>query len=97
MPEKQQTIQIKGTDFKLKPTLEKELKERYTIETISITNLLDGIVEVTGTVTGNKYRFNGAGDSQSVDIRDKDELLNKKRGRACCGGNSYTSIFVLSE
>lgn len=97
MTEKYQPIKVTGTDFKLKSALEKELKERYTIETVSITNLLDGIVKITGTVTGKQYMFNGAGDSQQVDIQDKDELLNKKRGRACCGGESYTSIFVLSE
>ena len=95
--EKYQPIQVKGTDFDLKPDLEKELEEKYTEETVSITNLIDGIVEVTGTVTGKKYRFNGAGDSQQVDIQDKDELLNKKSGRACCGGESHTSLFVLTE
>lgn len=95
--QKYQPIKVTGTDFKLKPALEKELKERYTIETVSITNLIDGIVEVTGTVTGKKYRFNGAGDSQQVYLQDKDELLNKKRGRACCGGDSYASVFVITE
>ena len=90
-------IKVTGTDFKLKPALEKEIKDNYTSETVSITNLIDSIVEVTGTVTGKKYRFNGAGDSQQVDIQDKDELLNKKRGRACCGGDSYASVFVLTE
>lgn len=95
--QKYQPIKVTGTNFDRKPDLEKELEEKYTIETISITNLIDAIVEVTGTVTGNKYRFNGAGDSQPVDIRDKDELLNKKSGRACCGGESYTSLFVLTE
>lgn len=95
--QKHQTIKVTGTNFDLKPALEKVLEKRYTEETVSITNLIDGIVEVTGTVTGKKYRFNGAGDSQSVDIQDKDELLNKKRGRACCGGESHASIFILTE
>lgn len=94
---KTRMIQIKGTDFSLKLALEKQVEEKYTIETIAITNLIDSIVEVTGTVTGKKYRFNGAGDSQQVDIQDKDELLNKKRGRACCGGDSYASVFVITE
>lgn len=95
--QKYQPIKVTGTDFSLKPELEKELKEKYTIETVSITNLIDGIVKVTGTVTGKQYVFNGSGDSQPVDIQDKDELLNKKRGRACCGGQSNASIFVLTE
>lgn len=98
MPEAKRTIRVTGTDFELKPALEKKLEESYTEETVSITNNgIDGIVKVTGTVTGKQYVFNGAGDTQQVDIRDKDELLNKKRGRACCGGESYISIFVLTE
>jgi hypothetical protein len=97
--QKYQPIKVKGADFDMKPVLEKELEEKYTIETVTvaITNLIDATVEVTGTVTGKKYRFNGAGDSQPVDIQDKDELLNKKSGRACCGGESHTSLFVLTE
>jgi len=95
--QKQQIIRVTGTNFDRKPDLEKVLEERYTTETVSITNLIDGIVEVTGTVTGKKYRFNGAGDSQQVDLQDKDEILNKKSGRACCGGESHTSLFVLTE
>ena len=95
--QKYQPIKVTGTNFENKPDLEKVLEEKYTEETVSITNLIDATVEVTGTVTGKKYRFNGAGDSQQVDILDKDELLNKKSGRACCGGESHTSLFVLTE
>lgn len=95
--QKYQAIKVTGTNFDLKPDLEKVLEEKYTEETVSITNLIDAVVEVTGTVTGKKYRFNGAGDSQPVDIQDKDELLNKKSGRACCGGESHTSLYVLTE
>ena len=95
--QKYQPIKVTGTNFDRKPDLEKVLEEKYTEVTVSITNLIDAVVEVTGTVTGKRYRFNGAGDSQPVDIQDKDELLNKKSGRACCGGESHTSLFVLTE
>ena len=65
---------------------------------VKIRSLLDAKeVHVTGTVTGNLYIFYGAGGEASVDSRDKDAILNKKRGRACCGGNSFTALFELVE
>ena len=77
--------------------LEDILKETYNskIDTVFIRSLVDAVVKVTGTVTGNVYVFPKAGSKVEVDIRDKDEILNKKRGRACCGGNSGKSLFEL--
>ena len=81
-----------------KVEVEKEPWVEYTneIDTVSIRSLVDATVKVTGTVTKKQYVFNGAGSTQDVDILDKDDILNKKRGRACCGGQSGTSLFVLA-
>lgn len=65
--------------------------------TVSICLLIDARVKVTGTVTGNEYIFPKAGSIVEVDIRDKDEILNKKRGRSCCGGTSGKALFELVE
>ncbi len=77
--------------------LEDILKETYNskTDTVFIRSLVDAVVKVTGTVTGNVYIFPRAGSEAEVDIRDKDEILNKKRGRACCGGSSGKSLFEL--
>lgn len=70
-------------------------KEAHFFDTVSIQLQIDATVKITGTVTGLQYVFHGAGAIVEVDLRDKDELLNKKRGRSCCGGQSGKSIFVL--
>lgn len=62
---------------------------------VFIRSLVDAQVKVTGTVTGTQYVWAKAGAEVEVDARDKDEILNKKRGRACCGGQSGTSLFEL--
>lgn len=77
--------------------IEVKPKSGYNFDTVSIRSLIDGKVKVTGTVTGNEYIFSRSGDIQSVDIRDKDELLNKKRGRSCCGGTGGKHLFELVE
>lgn len=83
----------------VKETLENEVVVSYNkvdeIDTVSIQLTIDATVRVTGTVTGQQYVFRGAGSIVQVDPRDKDELLNKKRGRSCCGGQTGKSIFVL--
>lgn len=83
----------------VKEVLENEVSVSYNKEaeigTVSIQLTIDATVRVTGTVTGQQYVFRGAGSIVQVDPKDKDELLNKKRGRSCCGGQSGKSIFVL--
>lgn len=64
-------------------------------DTVFIRNLMDANVKLTGSVTGQVYTWNGSGDIQEVDHRDKDEILNKKRGRACCGGTAGKSLFEI--
>jgi len=71
--------------------------EEEKVDTVSIRSTIDAKTKITGTVTGNLYIFNGAGAVINVDVRDKDELLNKKRGRACCGGISGKALFELVE
>ena len=66
-------------------------------ETVSIVSLLNAKVKVTGIVTGNLYVWDKAGTALDVDVLDKDDILNKRRGRACCGGNSNTLLFILGE
>lgn len=52
-----------------------------------LTLLIDAKVRVTGIVSGRQYEFNGAGSSTDVDIRDVNDLLQKRQGgRQCCGG-----------
>lgn len=89
------------TELKGKPNLgwkldiEEEEKHAYNSDTVSIRSLIDGKVRLTGTVSGNVYVWDRAGSTQDVDIRDKDEILNKKRGRSCCGGNSGKPLFEI--
>ena len=71
--------------------------EEEKVDTVSIRSTIDAKTKITGTVTGNLYIFNGAGAVINVDVRDKDELLNKKRERACCGGISGKALFELVE
>lgn len=66
-----------------------------TVSTVSIQLMIDATLKITGTVTGLQYVFHGAGAIVDVDFKDKDELLNKKRGNSCCGGQSGKSIFAL--
>lgn len=65
-------------------------------DTVEIRSLMDATVKVTGKVTGTQYVWSRAGDIQTVDNRDKDEILNKKRGRACCGGQSGKALFEIA-
>lgn len=89
------------TEFKGKSNLgwkldiEEEDNTAYNSDTVSIRSLIDGKVTITGTVSGNVYVWGKVGDTQDVDIRDKDEILNKKRGRTCCGGNSGKPLFEI--
>lgn len=90
-------VEFKGKRS-LKPTIDVEGVTAYNKQpdTVSIRNLVDANVKITGTVTGNVYIFNGAGSIRDdIDVRDKDEILNKKRGRSCCGGQSGKSLFEL--
>jgi len=74
--------------------VDKELEKEYT-STVNICSLIDAKVIITGTVTKTRYEFAKAGTVVAVDIRDKDEILNKKKGRACCGGQSGKALFQL--
>lgn len=86
-------VQFKGKP-ELKPTIDKAQQELYNKSTVSIRCLVDAVMKVTGTVTQEVYIFQG-GNPVNVDIRDKDEILNKKRGRSCCGGTSNKNLFEL--
>ena len=86
-------VQFQGKSS-LKPTIDTTKEPLYNINTVSIRCLVDAIVKVTGTVTGNGYIFQG-GNPVDVDVRDKDEIINKKRGRSCCGGTSNKILFEL--
>ncbi len=79
-----------------KVVLDKTAELTYNSDTVSIVSLLDARLIVTGTVTGTRYEFAKAGTVVAVNILDKDELLNKKKGRACCGGTSGTAVFQLA-
>lgn len=65
-------------------------------ETIAIRSRVDATVKLTGTISGKIYIWSRAGTVVDVDIRDKDEVLNKKRGRVCCGGQSGKALFEIA-
>ena len=72
-------------------------KEQVTLKRLTL--LIDANVRVTGIVSGRQYEFNGAGSSTDVDIRDVDDLLQKRQGgRQCCGGtDTGNQVFELTE
>lgn len=88
---------LKSNSKSLKLNIEPEVVVKYNTDTVSIISMIDAEVKVTGTVTGNLYIFPRPGQPVDVDIRDKDEILNKKRGRSCCGGISGKNLFALFE
>ena len=78
------------------PKIEKFGVSSYnSVDTVSIRSLIDAKVKLTGAVSGKVYIWERAGAVVSVDVVDKDEVLNKKRGRACCGGQSGKNLFEL--
>ena len=78
------------------PKIEKSGTSAYnSVDTVSIRSLIDAKVKLTGAVSGKVYIWERAGAVVSVDVVDKDEVLNKKRGRACCGGQSGKNLFEL--
>lgn len=86
-----------NSDSVEKLNIEPSVVVKYNVDTVSIVCTIDALVKVTGTVTGNQYIFPRPGQPVDVDIRDKDEILNKKRGRSCCGGISGKNLFALLE
>lgn len=55
-----------------------------------------GILHTSGSITGNRYTFNGGGSVVEVDAKDAPGLLLKTYGGvSCCGSNSKPSpMFV---
>lgn len=88
-------VRDKGDVPSVKLEVDKPVKKVYTPTTVKIQSLVDATVKLTGTVSGHQYIFHGAGSTQDVDERDKYEILDKKRGRACCGGDSGKALFQL--
>jgi len=72
----------------------KEVPKVYN-QLVSIRSKVDAKVKVTGAVTKKEYIFASAGATQDVDKQDADEILNKKRGRTCCGTATDKSLFEL--
>ena len=94
-------VQDKSTSSSVELPIEKAVEKVYnskldTVSEVLIVCLLDATVIVTGAVTGQQYVFHGAGSKAMVDVLDKDEILNKKKGRSCCGGQSNGSLFQLA-
>lgn len=61
-----------------------------------IRSRVDAKIKVTGKYSGQAYLFDGAGAVQDVDNRDVEWLLEKRQGKACCGGTGGTPIFELT-
>lgn len=86
------------TPIKEEVAIEPEVKYNKKSDTVSLVklvSLVDARVLITGTVTKTQYEFAKAGTVVAVDSRDANEILNKKKGRACCGGESGKSLFQL--
>lgn len=66
-------------------------------ECVQVTLLIDSNVVVTGSVSGERYVFKGAGSVVDVDIRDVESLLEKRQGeKQCCGGTGNgNKVFEL--
>jgi hypothetical protein len=65
-------------------------------EYVQFCSLIDAKVKIVGTTTKTEYVFAKAGTVVAVNKLDADEILNKKKGRACCGGNSGAPLFQLA-
>ena len=74
--------------------VDKEEEKEYN-QSVNICSLVDAKVIITGTVTKTRYEFAKAGTVVAVNKLDADEILNKKKGRACCGGQSGKALFQL--
>ena len=66
-------------------------------ETVKIILLQPVNMKYTGTVTGQRYIWNGAGSVIEVDVEDVEELLKKKTRPCltCSGSNVETPYFEL--
>ncbi len=74
---------------------EKPVK-RFKAKTVRIVLLRSKIVNTKGSVTGNMYRFPGAGSILYVDERDAPALLAKGAGgTSCCSGIPVSPYFKL--
>lgn len=94
--EKPSKVWNKGEQSVEIPKIEKSGVSSYnSVDTVSIRSLIDAKVKLTGAVSGKVYIWERAGAVVSVDVVDKDEVLNKKRGRSCCGGQSGKNLFEL--
>ena len=74
--------------------IEKIVAPKYSTSFKAVRLMIDAKVNVTGYVTGNSYKFNGAGSVvEDVDERDVENLLSKRQGgRQCCGGTGYGNV-----
>lgn len=73
-----------GNSKRVKVEIEPTVQLR---ETVKVVLLQPVRMKYTGTVTGQKYLWNGAGSVIEVDVKDLEELL-KKKTRPCltCSG-----------
>lgn len=73
----------------MKPELVKAQPRIYNqIEIVAIRSRIDARFLVTGAVTGKQYEWPRSGAVVDVDAKDAEEILNKKRGRGCCGNEN---------
>jgi len=77
---------IEEERVKLEPPASVRLKSQY-----------PGTVIVTGSVTGNRYVFSGAGSELEVNSNDAPKMLEKRfGGNSCCGsGVKPTPHFIV--
>jgi len=66
-------------------------------ETIRIMHMRDVILNYTGKVTGNLYRFNRGGSIQDVDKKDAEIMLKRTDQYSCCGSVSTPQFEIVKE
>lgn len=67
------------------------------VKTVKMVSALEAKTYVTGKYSGREYLFDGAGSIQDVDDRDVNWLLEKRQGKACCGGGDGAQLFYIAE
>lgn len=78
--------------------MNKEFPDEHRVEPsgVRLQSQYPGVLNATGSITGNVYRFNGGGSILEVHQDDVPELLGKTfGGYSCCGSGAVpTPMFI---
>jgi hypothetical protein len=87
---------IGGVEDEVEETPSIQVKQKPPAS-VWLRNQYPGNVIVIGSISGNRYVFNGGGSTSEVDARDAPEMLEKRfGGNSCCGsGVEPTFHFIV--